>query len=204
MGIMSTSSTVTRLRVLEPASNTLLSSVPDKLKQFCFHPIDDTIEERAWGWVCFDDMLDNQWHTAPPEKGEYMFFSLRIDVRRIPGSVLKKELALAFKDEEKKNKEQGKKFISRERKKELKEQARLRLLTRIPPQPTTVDVVWATARGMLYVTTNSPKTLDLLSEHFTQTFDLHVEPMSPYTMASTKLDETSLAKLDTLEPAQFA
>lgn len=103
MGIMSTSSTVTRLRVLEPASNTLLSSVPDKLKQFCFHPIDDTIEERAWGWVCFDDMLDNQWHTAPPEKGEYMFFSLRIDVRRIPGSVLKKELALAFKDEEKKN-----------------------------------------------------------------------------------------------------
>jgi DNA recombination-dependent growth factor C len=204
MGIMATSSTVTRLRIAEAVTPAILSSVPDKLKQFCFRSIDATTDERSWGWVCFDDMLDPAWQTAPPEKGEYMAFALRVDVRKIPSSILKKDLAVALKEEEKKNKEVGKTFTSRERKKELKEQVRLKLLSRIPPQPTTVDVVWSTSRNILHVTTNSSKLLDLLSDYFTLTFDLHVEPLTPYALAASMLDETAMARLDSLEPTRFA
>ncbi|MBG3877778.1 MULTISPECIES: recombination-associated protein RdgC [Nitratidesulfovibrio] len=204
MGFLNASSSFTRFRIADPVPATLWPTLPDKLKQFCFRDIDNTSDERSWGWVCFDDMLDTAWRTAPPEKGGYIAFSLRQDTRRIPAAVLKKHLSLALREEEARNKEQGKKFISRERKKELKEQTRLRLMSRFLPIPAEFNVLWAIDTGIIYFASTQSKMIDLFSDYFTLTFDLHLEPLTPYALAASMLDEAAMTRLDTLEPTRFA
>lgn len=204
MGFLNASSSFTRFRIADPVPATLWPTLPDKLKQFCFRDIDNTSDERSWGWVCFDDMLDTAWRIAPPEKGGYIAFSLRQDTRRIPAAVLKKHLSLALREEEARNKEQGKKFISRERKKELKEQTRLRLMSRFLPIPAEFNVLWAIDTGIIYFASTQSKMLDLFSDYFTLTFDLHLEPLTPYALAASMLDEAAMTRLDTLEPTRFA
>ncbi|AAS96931.1 hypothetical protein DVU_2459 [Nitratidesulfovibrio vulgaris str. Hildenborough] len=149
-------------------------------------------------------MLDSQWRTAPPEKGEFLAFSLRLDTRRIPAAVIKKYTALSLRDEEERNKQQGKKFISRERKKELKEQVKLRLLSRFLPIPAEFNVVWATTSNMVYFASTQSKMCDLFMEYFTLTFDLHLEAMTPYQLAASMLDENAMSRLDIIEATQFA
>lgn len=204
MSFLNASTSFTRFRILDPVPSALWPTIPDKLRQFCFRDIDDTSEERAWGWVCFDDMLDTQWRTAPPEKGEFLTFSLRLDTRRIPAAVIKKYTALSLRDEEERNKQQGKKFISRERKKELKEQVKLRLLSRFLPIPAEFNVVWSTTSNMVYFASTQSKMCDLFMEYFTLTFDLHLEAMTPYQLAASMLDENAMSRLDIIEATQFA
>ena len=115
--IVSSSISFTRFRIIDPIPSELLTQIPDKLRQFAFRDIDDLPEMQAYGWVCFEDMLDTEWRTAPPQKGNYVTFSLRLDTRRIPPAIIKKQLSLALKAEKEKMQAQGKKFISRERKK---------------------------------------------------------------------------------------
>ncbi len=204
MGFLNASSSFTRFRIADPVPATLWPTLPDKLKQFCFRDIDNTSDERSWGWVCFDDMLDTAWRTAPPEKGGYIAFSLRQDTRRIPAAVLKKHLALALREEEARNKEQGKKFVSRERKKELREQVRIKLMARFLPIPAEFNVLWAIDTGVIYFASTQSKMIDLFSDYFTLTFDLHLEPMTPYALAASMLDEAAITRLDALEPTRFA
>lgn len=204
MSFLNASTSFTRFRIIDPIPSTLWPTVQEKLRQFAFHDIDDIPEERAFGWVCFDDMLDNEWITAPPDKGEFLVFSLRLDTRRIPAAVLKKHTMIALRDEEARNKEQGKKFISRERKKELREQVKLQLRSRFLPIPAEFNVVWSTPTGMVYLASTQPKICDMFMELFTTTFDLHLEPMTPYQLAAAHLDESALARLDIIEPTQFA
>lgn len=116
MGILSASCSFTRFKITEPVPKELWMEIPAKLRQFAFQDIDDIAEERAWGWTSFEDMLDMQWRSAPPEKGAYLAFALRLDTRRIPPAVLKKYVTIALREEEARIKEQGKKFIARDRK----------------------------------------------------------------------------------------
>jgi hypothetical protein len=96
MGILSASCSFTRFKITEPVPKELWMEIPAKLRQFAFQDIDDIAEERGWGWTSFEDMLDMQWRSAPPEKGAYLAFALRLDTRRIPPAVLKKYVTIAL------------------------------------------------------------------------------------------------------------
>ena len=204
MGLLNASCSFTRFCIVDSVPSDLWGQIPDKLKQFAFRDIDDLPEERAHGWCCFEDMLDMEWHTAPPDKGSYLLFSLRLDTRRIPAGVIKKHLALAMRTEKERNVEQNKQFIGRERKKELKEQVILRLRSRFLPVPAEFNVVWATDTGVVWFASTQGKMIDMFTEYFTQTFDLHLEQMTPYGLATSLLDAANIARLDHLEPTHFA
>lgn len=203
MGLLGTSCSFTRFRIADSVPQELWMNIPAKLKQFAFQDIDDIPEERAWGWTSFEDMLDTQWRSAPPEKGAYLAFALRLDTRRIPPAVLKKHVMIALREEEARIKEQGKKFIARDRKTELRDQVKLRLLGRFLPIPAIFDVVWATDSNIVYLASTQSKLIELFMNHFTLTFDLHLEPLTPYALAATLMDEASLSRLDNLEPTSF-
>ena len=203
MGLLSASCSFTRFRILDPVPQELWGQIPAKLKQYAIQDIDDIPEERAWDWTCFEDMLDTSWQSSPPEKGEYLSFALRLDTRRIPTAVLKKHLQLALHKEELQNREQGKKFISRERRTELRDQVRLRLLGRFLPIPAVFDVVWNTSTNLVYLASTQTKVAELFMNHFTLSFDLHLEPLTPYSLATTMLDEQAMTKLDMLQPTSF-
>ena len=203
MGLLDASCSFTRFRIADTVPRELWMEIPAKLKQFAFQDIDEIAEERAWGWVSFEDMLDSEWGSAPPDKGAYLAFALRLDTRRIPPAVLKKHLAIALREEEKRIHELGKKFIARDRKKELQEQVKLRLMSRFLPIPAVFDVGWATDSNTVYLASTQSKLIELFMNHFTLTFDLHLEPLTPYALAASMLDEANIARLDTLEPTRF-
>ncbi|MDE7065120.1 MAG: recombination-associated protein RdgC [Desulfovibrionaceae bacterium] len=204
MGFLNAGCSFTRFRIVDPVPAELWGQIPQKLKQFAFRDIDEIPEERSFGWTCFEDMLDTEWLTAPPEKGAYLAFSLRLDTRRVPAGVLKKHLSLALRSERERIREQGKTFISRERKKELKEQVHLRLMSRFLPVPAEFNVIWATDNNTVWFASTQGKMVDMFTEYFTQTFDLHLEQMTPFGLALSLLDESEASRLDVLEPTSFA
>lgn len=204
MAFLKSSSSFTRFRITEPVPQSLWGEVLDRLKQHAFRDIDDTSDERSLGWVSFEDMLDAEWREEPPQKGAYIAFSLRLDTRRVPPAVLKKHTGVAMKAEEARNREQGKKYISRERKKEIREQVELKLRTRTLPIPAEFNVVWNTADNMVFFASTQSKMIEAFQEHFTKSFNLDLDQLTPYGLAAKILGDDGLAKLDHLEPTRFA
>lgn len=204
MSFIKASTSFTRFRITEPVPQQLWSEIADRLKQYAFRDIDETADERSLGWTSFEDMLDTRWHDSPPQKGAYIAFSLRLDTRRVPPAVLKKHTAIALKAEEARNREQGKKYVSRERKKELRENVELKLRTRFLPIPAEFNVVWNTQDNIVLFASTQPKMIEAFQEHFSQTFNLDLDQLTPYGLAAKILGEEGLAKLDHLEPTQFA
>ncbi|WP_041720514.1 recombination-associated protein RdgC [Pseudodesulfovibrio piezophilus] len=203
MSILSASIGLTRYRVIEEVPQEILKQVPEKLQQFCFVDIDATADERSFGWTNIDDMLDMNWTQSPPEKAEYFTFGLRLDTRRIPPAVLKKHHTVALNKELAHNKEQGKNFVSRDRKKELKEQVVLRLRARTFPIPAMFDIIWNPTTNRIYLTTTNAKVCALFEDYFALTFDLHLEPLTPFFMAMDILGEEAAPRLENLEPTIF-
>ncbi len=203
MSFLKSSSSFSRLKITDSVPAELWPAIPDKLRQYAFKDIDELPEERSWGWVAFEDFIDTAWNENPPSKGEYITFSLRLDTRRVPPAVIKKHLALALKAEEAKMREMGKSYVARERKKELKEQVILRLRQRFLPIPAEFQVVWNSGTNIVYFASTQAKMLDLFQEYFTLSFNLHLEPLTPYGLAAHLLGEAEQAKLDALEPTKF-
>lgn len=201
MSFLKSSTSFTRYKITDQVPSSLWGEFLDKLRQFSFKDIDEIPEERSFGWTAFEDMLDTLWNVNPAEKGQYVAFALRLDTRRVPPAVIKKHLAIALKQEDAKNRELGKKFVSRERKKELKEQVMLRLKMRFLPIPAEFQVVWNTSSSMVYFASTQSKMLDMFEELFIRTFELHLTPMTPYDLAASMLEDT--AALDSIEPTQF-
>lgn len=203
MAFLSASNSFTRFRITEPVPQELWAQIAGKLKEFAFRDIDETSDERSLGWVSFEDMIDIDWREAPPQKGGYIAFSLRLDTRRVPPAVLKKHTAIAMKAEEARNREMGKKYVSRERKKELREQVELKLRLRTLPIPAEFNVIWNTADNSVYFASTQAKMIEAFQEHFAKTFNLDLDPLTPYGLAAKILGEDGLAKLDHLEPTRF-
>lgn len=203
MSFQKASTSFTRFRIIDDIPSELWASIPEKLRQFAFIDIDDIAEERAFGWTSFDDMLDTEWKLSPPEKADFLTFSLRLDTRRIPPAVIRKHVRLALRDEEERIKALGKKFVGRERKKEITEQVKLRLMGRFLPIPAEFQVVWNTRTGRVYFASTQTKMIELFLDLFTRTFDLRLEQLLPYSLALTMFGEGISTKLDAVESTQF-
>lgn len=203
MSFLNNACSFTRFKIMDQVPKELWEQLNYKLIQFAFKDIDNTSEEQSFGWVCFDDMLDSQWQTAPPQKGGYIVFSLRLDTRRIPPAVIKKHLALALRADLAKLKEQGKTYLNRERKKEIKEQVILHLRTKFLPIPAEFNVIWETTDNIIWFASTQGRMIDLFTNYFTQTFDLHIEPLMPYNLAQNLIDKQQSIMLDSLEPTSF-
>lgn len=200
MAFLTASASFTRYRLTDDVPQATWGEINDRLQRFAFQDIDNTADERSFGWVCFDNMLDNLWQTAPPHKGDYLAFKLRLDTRRIPAAVLKKHYTLELEQLTARAREQGQKYVTRDQKTELKEQVRLKLLARTLPIPATFDVVWNTGTNRIYLGSTQSKIQDMFEDLFTQTFELHLEPQSPYFLARNILGAEERAQLDDYEP----
>jgi DNA recombination-dependent growth factor C len=202
---MSASVGLTRYRIVEEdIPSALWHEIEDRLKRNAFRDIDGSAEERSFGWVSFDNMLDPDFALCPPEKGPYLTFTLRLDTRRIPPAVMKKHVTVALNQAMQAMREQGKKFLTKEQKTEIREQVELRLRARSLPIPACFDVVWDTTSQQVWIASTQPKLTDLFEELFTHTFGLHLEPLTPYFQALKDLGASRQVELDGFEPTLFA
>lgn len=203
MPILSASLGLTRYRVVEDIPDSLWREAPKLLRDNAFKDIDDTTDERSFGWCNIDNMLDMAWADSPPEKGHYLCFSLRLDTRRIPPAVFKKHVMIALAQELAHAKAEGKAFLSKERRREIKDQVMLRLRARSLPVPAVFDAVWNMQSGrILFCSTNS-KAKALFEDQFQVTFGLELEALTPFALASDMLGEAAIPRLETLEPTSF-
>ena len=191
MGFLGSSCSFTRFRVIDPVPDELWAEIPQLLKKGAILDIDETTDSQADGWVSFDDYLDTTWQAGPPQKGAYMAFSLRLDIRRIPAGVVRKYLDLALKREKAANKKKGKKFISRERRKELKEQVQISLRRRFLPVPNEFNVIWNTANNEIWFASTQEKVIELFAQRFLDTFKLHIEQLTPPALALSMLGDAA-------------
>ncbi|MDR2574018.1 MAG: recombination-associated protein RdgC [Desulfovibrio sp.] len=203
MGFSGGTSSFTRFRILDSVPQELWSQLADRLRKFAFRDIDDTPEMSSCGWVNFDNMLDVGWKDSPPQKADYVLFSLRLDRRRIPAGVVKKHLAVALGEEKERLRLQNKNFLSRERGKEIREQVLMRLRGRFLPVPGEFNVVWLTKKNEVWFASTQGSMVDLFLEEFLKTFELHLEQLTPYNLAAALLSETSLPLLDRLDDTRF-
>ncbi len=203
MGILSTSGSFTRYAIVEEMTGQLTSEIPDRLAKFSFRDIDGTADERSYGWVCLEDWLDSHWRAAPPDKAHYMTFTLRLDTRRISPAVFKKYLTLAIKAEKQAMKDEGKGFLSKDRKQEIKDQVKLKLMAKSLPVPAVFDVVWNLRNNRVLLATTNSKVRLLFEEFFTLCFGLNLEPLTPYFLARRLVDASKHAMIDDLEPSAF-
>ena len=203
MPILSASTGLTRYRIVEDVQDNFIRQLPELLKKFSFKDIDHTAEERSFGWVNMDDMLDEQWRISPPEKGQYFTFSLRLDTRRTQPAVLKKHLQIALNYELEEARKEGKNFISRDRKREIKEQVTLKLRARSLPIPAVFDIVWNVPENRVYLTSSNSKVMELFEDYFETSFALNLEPLTPFFLAMDILGEEAAQKLESLDPTYF-
>ncbi len=203
MAILSTSVSLTRYRIVEEVDHAFLRSVPDRLVKYAFQDIDHSADERSFGWVNLDHMLDTRWRRSPPEKGAYLAFTMRLETRRISPAVLKKHLLMAMEAELERAKEGGKDFVGRERKKEVKEQVKLKLMARSLPVPALFEAVWSPKDNWLWFGSTNAKARTLFEDLFAQTFELTLEPQTPFFLAMDILGEGAAQALEQLEPTVF-
>ncbi len=204
MGFLNASSSFTRFSIVDPVPEQLWADIPDLLKKGALLDIDELPEMEAKGWTCFDDYLDTQWVTASPHKGEYLAFTLRIDTRRIPAGVIRKHVTLALKKEKLANLAQGKTYISKERKKEIKEQVTLRLRQRFLPVPAEINVVWSIRRNEVWLASVQNKVIELFMQLFLDTFQLHLQQLTPSALAIQLMGEGQVETIDRIEATVFA
>jgi DNA recombination-dependent growth factor C len=203
LGILSASVSLTRYRIVEKVPDNLWPNIPDLLIKHSFQEIENSAEERSFGWTCLDDMLDTNWETAAPKKGSYLTFALRLDTRRVPPAVLKKHYTLELEKLKNSMQEQGKKFVSKEQKKELKDQVRLKLLAKTLPVPAQFDVFWNVGNNRVYLASTTDKIRQMFEELFTQSFELHLEAQDPYFLALNELGAERSSELNSFEPSLF-
>ncbi|MHC1700948.1 MAG: hypothetical protein AB9900_08210 [Humidesulfovibrio sp.] len=203
MPLLSASLGLTRYRVVEAIPDSLWREAPKRLKDNAFRDIDATTDERSFGWCNIDNMLDMDWAESPPEKGHYLCFALRLDTRRIPPAVFKKHCMIALAGELEQAKAEGKAFISKDRRREIREQVMLRLRARSLPVPAVFDAVWSMRTGRILLASTNAKAKALFEDHFNLTFGLNLEPLTPFFLAMDMLGEAATPRLETLEPSNF-
>lgn len=120
--------------------------------------------------------------TSILEKGRYMSFGFRIDTRKIPSAILKKHLAEMTRDELQR---QGKTFISKSRKKELKDLCKSLLLSKTEPRPSMTGIAIDTSNGLVYVASTSKSTLELFENYAKTAFGGEMERMYPSTLPAS-------------------
>ena len=173
------------MTIYRAESSILANITDDRLKQFAFRSIDDTPDEKGYGFVNGDDMFDTEWHTSIPEKGQYMNFGFRIDARKVPSVILQKHLTEMNREELERLSVQGKKSISKARKAEFRDLCKSRLLSKTEPRPAMTGVAVDMVTGLVYVASTSKSVLALFEIYMKTAFGGELERLSPCTLCAS-------------------
>jgi len=151
-----------------------LNSVEEKLKSRAFSDFFPTEAKEKWGWTLIDDPVSTDFTYPRYRFGPYLIFSLRVDERRIPASLLKLR---CLEQERQFLAEHGLARLSREQRQTIREVAARELAMRIPPVPSFYEVCWSYEKALVYFTGTGQKMRDDFASYFEDTFEI---PLSPY------------------------
>lgn len=190
MGILSNTVSICQFRVVGDIPTTdLFDWASESLRKHSFRPIDQGMEELSIGWVHTGNNQESGfavpadfWHD------HYLAFTLRQDRRRIPASLLKAYLQVAEHEFLAENPGYAK--VPKQKREELRESVRARLLARTLPVPSCHDAVWDTRSGVLTFTSLSNSITEAFENQFKKTFPgLRLVAVHPFARAENIVDE---------------
>jgi hypothetical protein len=177
MGLLKGTLTFSRYRLAGPLPPRFKEFFDRQIRAFSFREVPGGGAEKSLGWTGLENPLDTQFAYANYAIGDYLAFSLRIDRKQVPPSLLKLKLLEA---EKKASGEKGGKFVSKEGQDEMRERVRLDLLQKAQPVPSFFDVGWSVAQNWLFFGSLSTKVLGEFEDLFKRTFNIGLHPFFPW------------------------
>jgi DNA recombination-dependent growth factor C len=180
MGLLSSTSSLTRYFVEGEIAKPALETITAGLKQFSISEIDDNVSEKAVGWTSFNQPFSANFEGSSFVTGPYFIFSLRIDKKSIPPKLIKKHIAI---EKAKRLAESSRAFLSKEEKDMVKDHVVNALSLRVPSTPSVYDLVWNLEEKWLWFFTTMKNANEELETLFKHSFNLTLIRLFPYTMA---------------------
>ena len=171
MGFMANTFGSIQLRITIPEGQTITpEQIAQALNTHSFTPIDEGTEEKSVGWVnLHDPSVTSFTDTGLFCVGHHLAFSLRMDQRKVPAAVLKERCRLA--EELWLQEQPGLTRVPKQRREEIKDAQRAKLLAQLPPVPTVYDVVWDLGTGIVTFCNLSQRAIELFQDLFKRTFE---------------------------------
>lgn len=202
MGLLSNSVSLSQFDVVGdfPAEG-LAQWIGEKLSENAFQSIDHSAEELALGWVELDDFQSSEFDNPSAWwRDDYVTFTLRRDQRRLPSALVKGELQREQQRFLAENPTYQR--VPKDKNDELKELVRSRLLVRVLPSPTLLDVVWHLPSRRLSFASVSTRAMDDLTDLFQKTFPgLRLVSVYPMQRARTVVSEPLQEALSAENPS---
>lgn len=202
MGLLSSSSSMTRYRVEGDLKEPVLEIVAAALEKNAISEIDDHAAETSTGWTSFNNPYQPNFKGSSFVYGTYFVFSIRIDKKSIGPKIVKKYCAVEIA---KKLKASGRKYLSKSEKDMIKDHVINVLSLRIPATPNTYDVLWDLEGRSLWFFSNLKAANEELVSLFLKSLKLTLIRLFPYTAAqfTAGLSHSQLDALAKLTPTNF-
>lgn len=178
MGLLSSTVSITRYSVEGKLEKPVLETIAKCLKKNVIR--DDDASDRIVGWTSFDRPFNPDFEGSSFLIGTYFVFSLRIDKKTVPRSLIKKECAL---ETARRLAATGRKYLSRDEKRMVKEHVTSALTLRIPATPNVHDLIWNHEESFLWFFSTLKSANEELETLFFRSFHLPVIRLFPYTTA---------------------
>ena len=198
MGLLKGTLTFSRHRLLEPLPKNFHDFISRQIKHYAFRELSAGTEEKSSGWTSLENVLDTNFEYANYAMGDYLAFSLRLDRKAIPPSLMRIRLLEA---EKKTMSSKGKKGLSQGEREEIKERVRLDLLSKTQPIPSFFDVCWSLSQNWVFFGSLSPKIIEEFEALFKKTFNLPLSPLVPWD--PKMIDRSSAEKIASLKDGVF-
>jgi hypothetical protein len=177
MGLLKGAFTFSQFRLMDRLPEPFSERIDQQIRKYAFQDLTKSSEEKNLGWTGLDNVLDTDFRHASYIWGDYLLFSLRIDRRMIPPSLLKLRILEAEKQylAEKKQKK-----IDRHRREDIGERVRLDLLNHTQPVPAFYEICWSVSGQSVLFTSLSDKVIDDFQDLFKRSFDRVPCPFVPW------------------------
>jgi len=198
MGLLSSSVSMTRYMVDGELKKPILETIAAGLKKYSIVDIDNDPTETSVGWTSFNKPFQPDFNDSSFVVGTYLVFSLRLDKKNIPSKIIKKYFSLEV---EKKLKESGREYLSRNEQKIIKDHIINFLSVKIPATPNIYDIIWNYENKNICFFSNLKGANEALETLFNKTFHINLIRLFPYTIADLKTglstkERDCLAKLN--------
>ena len=180
MGLMSSTVSITRYRVEGKLEEPVLETMARCLKKNAIPDVDDDVSDKIVGWTSFDKPFNPDFEGSSFLIGTYFVFSLRIDKKTVPSSLIKKHCAI---ETARRLAASGRKYLSRDEKRMIREHVTSALSSRIPATPNVYDLIWNYEGLSLWFFSTLKSANEELETLFFKSFQLPLIRLFPYTTA---------------------
>jgi hypothetical protein len=137
-------------------------------------------DEPVHGWVTSRFLLDTDIKEETVVISGYLYLTLMKAERKIPTALLKAECKL---EEIAQMQAEGKDFLSRKEKSAIKKEITARLLPKMPPMLTGIEMVYDSNENIVYAECTTDKQTDVFIHMFEQTTNKKLIPLTPESAA---------------------